>query len=132
MGKTNFKITTNLWIQKNIMRILTGFLIFICFLNESYSQAITFNGAALTTVSTGGAPTSCNGDYKFKNAGVPSPSISGNCVTLTDGTPANGEGDIWICGALDLTNDFNLTFTANFGSNPNSGDGIAFVLNGNN
>ena len=114
------------------MRILTGFLIFICFLNESYSQAITFNGAALTTVSTGGAPTSCNGDYKFKNAGVPSPSISGNCVTLTDGTPANGEGDIWICGALDLTNDFNLTFTANFGSNPNSGDGIAFVLNGNN
>ena len=114
------------------MRILTSFLILICFLNESYSQAITFNGAALTAVSTGGAPTSCNGDYKFKNAGVPLPSISGNCVTLTNGTPANGEADIWICGALNLTNDFNLTFTANFGTNPNSGDGIAFVLNGNN
>ncbi len=114
------------------MRILIVYIIFTLCLYESFSQAITVNGVGLTSASSGGAPTSCNGDYKFQNNAIPSPSISGNCVTLTDGTPANGEADIWICGALDLTNDFNLTFTANFGTNPNSGDGIAFVLNGNN
>ena len=114
------------------MRILIVYIIFTLCLYESFSQAITVNGVGLTSASSGGSPTSCSGDYKFKNNSVPSPSITGNCITLTDGTPANGEADIWICGALDLTNDFNLTFTANFGTNPNSGDGIAFVLNGNN
>ena len=47
-------------------------------------------------------------------------------------TAANGEANVWLCDPLDLTNNFNLTFTANFGNNPSSGDGIAFVLNGNN
>ena len=114
------------------MRIVLIYLIFSLYLHESYSQAITVNGVGLTSVSGPGGPGSCNGDYKFLNNGIPTPSISGNCVVLTDGTPANGEGDVWVCSALDLTNDFNLTFTANFGTNPNSGDGIAFVLNGNN
>lgn len=95
------------------------------------SQAITVNGTALTTPSGGGSPTSCTGDYKVKNVGVPTPTVGASCVTLTDGTAVNGEGDIWICNTLDLTDDFNLTFDASFGTNPNSGDGIAFVLNGN-
>ena len=115
----------------NLARVLITGCIIIS-VNFIYSQAIIVNGIGLTSPSTGGSPTSCNGDYKFKNAGVPPPTINSNCVVLTDGTAVDGEGDIWICDPLDLTNDFNLTFTANFGTNLGSGDGIAFVLNGNN
>ena len=96
-----------------------------------FSQAITVNGTALTTASGRGSPSSCSNDYKLRGSGL-NPSISGNCVILTDGTSTNGSGSISICSPLDLTNDFNLTFTANFGSNTGSGDGIAFTLNGNN
>ncbi|MFZ9028775.1 MAG: lectin-like domain-containing protein, partial [Crocinitomicaceae bacterium] len=116
--------------MKKLNLLLSGLT--VLFINLSLGQAITVNGTALTAPSVGGAPASCTGDYKVRNNGIPAPSIAGNCITLTDGTAANGEGDLWVCAPLDLTNDFNLTFTANFGTNPNSGDGIAFVLNGNN
>ncbi len=80
----------------NLARVLITGCIIIS-VNFIYSQAIIVNGIGLTSPSTGGSPTSCNGDYKFKNAGVPPPTINSNCVVLTDGTAVDGEGDIWIC-----------------------------------
>ena len=76
----------------------------------AFSQAITVNGTALTTASGAGSPSSCSGDYKLRGSGL-NPSIVGNCVFLTDGTSTNGSGSISICAPLDLTNNFNLTFT---------------------
>ena len=109
-----------------------GLTIFLTLLTLfAFSQAITVNGTALTTASGAGSPSSCSGDYKLRGSGL-NPSIVGNCVFLTDGTSTNGSGSISICAPLDLTNNFNLTFTANFGTNAGSGDGIAFTLNGNN
>lgn len=54
--------------------------------------------------------------------------LSGECYRLTD--PVNfAAGGIWHPTPLDLSNDFDLRFSANFGDLDNTGaDGIAFLL----
>ena len=94
------------------------------------AQAISLNGSPLSPPTTPGAPTSCNDDYEFRNLAVGLPTVSGNCITMTNGALVNGSSAVWICTPLNLTIDFNITFDANFGSNVASGDGIAFVMDG--
>ena len=38
------------------------------------------------------------------------------------------QGAVWVCNTISLYQSFKLNFKANFGSDQNTGDGIAFVL----
>ena len=88
-----------------------------------FAQSITTNGVTLTE--TGGAPTSCltNG---FKT--INSATDLGSCIQLTTSSTSFESGAFWVCDPIDLNQTFKITFTANFGSDPTTGDGIAFLL----
>jgi gliding motility-associated-like protein len=86
-----------------------------------YGQVMSLNGVSLTA--SGGAPSNCTaGGYKTLN----SAGVAGSCVTFTTGSFQNGA--IWACSGINLNQSFKLTFTANFGTNAASGDGMAFLL----
>jgi gliding motility-associated-like protein len=59
-----------------------------------------------------------NGDAK---------SIGGTCYQLTDSKDWQ-LGSVWYADKLNLSNDFDLEFELNFGSNDGGADGIVFVL----
>ena len=105
-------------------------LLFLCIKSIAFAQPIIVNGFGLP--GPPGPGPACGDPYEFVQNSIGSPQVSGNCITITDGSPANASAGVWVCPnfALDLTNDFNLTFTANFGTNANSGDGIVFVMDG--
>ena len=105
------------------MRFKIRFFLFLFYLCLGWisGQVLSLNGVAL--IASGGAPSNCTaGGYKTIN----SASIAGNCVTFTSGSFQNGA--IWACTPIDLNQSFKLTFSANFGSNTATGDGMAFLL----
>jgi hypothetical protein len=90
----------------------------------SFAQSITTNGIPLTE--TGGTPTSClaNGFKTINSASQ----FGTTCIELTTGSASFENGAFWVCDPIDLNQSFKITFTANFGSDPTTGDGIAFLL----
>ena len=55
-------------------------------------------------------------------------SSGGDCYTLTQDTP-NQNGDVWYANQVDLSQDFDISFKMNFGSNDTNGaDGMVFVF----
>ena len=97
------------------------FLYCCIFFVSAEAQVISLNSVALTVV--GGSPSSCSaGGYKLLNTAA----VSGNCVTVTNNSFQNGA--IWACSTINLNQSFKLNFQANFGNNPTTGDGIAFIL----
>jgi hypothetical protein len=96
-------------------------LLLILFPQLLTAQVLTLNGTALPA--GGGSPSSCTaGSYKTLNSAT----VSGNCLSFTSGAFQNGA--IWACSSINLNQSFKLSFQINLGSNANTGDGIAFVL----
>ena len=60
----------------------------------------------------------------FVNSAV---STGNNCYTITNNTQSNS-GAAWYDNPIDLTNDFDIVFTAYFGANSFGADGMAFIL----
>ncbi|AKD04141.1 hypothetical protein PKOR_14885 [Pontibacter korlensis] len=60
-------------------------------------------------------------EFKVNNDAV----ADGSCYTLTPDAQ-NSKGEIWRTTPVDLNKSFDISFTANFGSNAAGADGIAF------
>ena len=102
-------------------KLLITILLSVAITADFFGQAITVNGVSL--FESGGAPSQCSpGGYKTINAA----STNGACLDLA--SAAFNAGAVWVCDGIDLNQTFKVSFTANFGSNQATGDGIAFLL----
>ncbi|MEJ6588704.1 MAG: hypothetical protein QNL43_02775, partial [Crocinitomicaceae bacterium] len=96
----------------------------VIFTTTILSQSITLNGTVVTP--TGPIPGSCDANT-FQTVGTAN--VNGTCIDMN--TPGNfQQGAVWVCNTISLFQSFKLSFKANFGSNQATGDGIAFVLQG--
>ena len=94
----------------------------VIFTTTIFSQAITLNGAVINP--TTGASTSCTANsYQTVNNAT----SNGTCINLNSSGNFNN-GAVWVCNTIDLNQTFKLNFSANFGSDIATGDGIAFLL----
>ncbi|MBT6030902.1 MAG: hypothetical protein HOH13_11390, partial [Crocinitomicaceae bacterium] len=87
------------------------------------SAQITTNGSALTDLSSSPGTCAVSGFQTVNFA-----STSGSCINLTTNGLTLESGAVWTCDANDLNQTFKVSFTANFGSDVTTGDGIAFLL----
>ena len=84
----------------------------------------------------GGSLSDWAGPFVILNTLVPSfvgnaSSLGGDCYLITDDLLAQ-QGAVWYNNPIDLTNDFEIIFDANFGANDGNGaDGMTFVLKDN-
>ncbi|HAE31740.1 MAG TPA: hypothetical protein DCF89_11550, partial [Flavobacteriales bacterium] len=96
--------------------------ILLVFCNSTFSQLST-NGVALTDLTA--SPGTCSGGgFQTVNFAT----VSGSCINLTTNGITFESGAVWACDPIDLNQTFKVTFTANFGSDVTTGDGIAFLL----
>ena len=87
------------------------------------SAQISTNGASLTDLSS--TPGTCAaGGFQTVNFA----STSASCINLTTNGTTFENGAVWACDPIDLNQTFKVSFTANFGSDITTGDGIAFLL----
>ncbi|MCH1479749.1 MAG: hypothetical protein L7U23_06600, partial [Crocinitomicaceae bacterium] len=86
-----------------------------------FCQAITVNGSSLNQTSG-----TCDANtYQL----VGTSSANGSCIDMNG--PGNfQQGAVWVCNTISLYQSFKLNFKANFGADQLTGDGIAFVLQG--
>ena len=86
-----------------------------------FCQTITVNGSSLNQTSG-----TCDANtYQL----VGTSSANGSCIDMNG--PGNfQQGAVWVCNTISLYQSFKLNFKANFGADQLTGDGIAFVLQG--
>ena len=102
-------------------KLLIILSLFLGITSGIYSQAITVNGIPL--FESGGAPMTCSpGGYKT----ISSASTSGTCLQMT--TSGFQAGAVWVCDGINLNETFKINFSANFGTDISTGDGVAFLL----
>ncbi|MDA9987261.1 L-type lectin-domain containing protein, partial [Crocinitomicaceae bacterium] len=86
-----------------------------------FCQTITLNGTSLNQTSG-----TCDANtYQL----VGTAGTNGSCIDMNAAGNFQ-QGALWVCNTISLYQSFKLNFKANFGSNQLTGDGIAFVLQG--
>lgn len=107
---------------KSVFLILTSSISFY-----TYTQ-ITVNYTGSSTALTaqgGGGPDACGADRFSLKEG---PAVFEGCIRMTPPNFNDNGGVAWVCDPIDLDSSFNLSTTVTFGSNPDHGDGVVFVL----